>query len=275
MSESNSAAGTTAAYTTILYRVARGVARITLNRPERLNAINAVLYDEFCAAMAAAAADDAVRVLVLTGAGERAFCVGADLQAKGDDRPVSPERVRQRNIHPEQSLNGSLFGFEKPLIAAVNGVAVGGGLTMALASDIVIAADGARLGAGHAKLGLPLSDMLGYLLPRRVGPGAAADLGFTGRLVEAKEALAMRMVDRVVPAAELQSAALALAEEIAANPPLALYFSKQAIRRADSETYQQYVQYERYIFNVCINSEDAKEAMRARRDKRPPEFKGR
>jgi enoyl-CoA hydratase len=263
------------AYSTILYQVSRGVARITLNRPERMNAINAVLYDEFCAAMEAAGADDAVRALLVTGAGERAFCAGADLQAKGDDRPVNPARVRDRNIHPERSLNGVLFSFEKPLIAAVNGVAVGGGLTMALASDIVIAADSARLGAGHAKLGLPLSDMLGYLLPRRVGPGMASDLAFTGRLVDAAEALRCGMVDRVVPAAELAAAAAALAEEIAQNAPLALYFSKQAIRRADSETYQQYVQYERYIFNVCINSEDAKEAMRARRDKRPPEWKGR
>ena len=261
-------------YSTIEYGVEKGVARLTLNRPERMNAINSTMYDEFCAAMARAAGDEAVRVLLLTGAGDRAFCAGADLQARGEDRPMNADRVRERNIHPERSLNGTLLGFEKPLIAAVNGVAVGGGLSMALVSDIIIAADTARFGTAHAKLAMPLLDMLGYLLPRRIGPGRASELAFTGRLVDAEEALRIGLADRVVPANELAAVAGALAEEIAQNAPLSLHFSKEAIRRYSPESYQEYVRYERYIFNVCFSSEDAKEAIRARREKRPPLFTG-
>jgi enoyl-CoA hydratase/carnithine racemase len=183
--------------------------------------------------------------------------------------------VRERNIHPERSLNGMMLGFEKPLIAAVNGVAAGGGLAMALASDIIIAVDGARFGTAHAKLGVPLLDGLGFLLPRRIGPGRASELAFTARLVDAEEALRIGLVDRVVPVAELAASATALARAIAANAPLSLHFSKQAIRRSDSESYQEYLRYERYVFNLCMGSEDAKEAMRARREKRPPVYTGR
>ena len=262
-------------YSTIEYRVDKGVGWLTLNRPDRMNAINSTLYDEFCAALAQAGADDTLRVLVLTGAGERAFCAGADLQARGEERPMNAARVSERNIYPERSLNGALMGFDKPLIAAVNGVAVGGGLTMALASDIIIASEKARFGTAHAKLAMPLLDILGYLLPRRIGPGRASELAFTGRIIDADEALRIGIADRVVPAAELATVARALADEIARTAPLSLHFSKQAIRRYSPESYQDYVLYERYIFNTCFNSEDAKEAIRARREGRPPVYKGR
>ena len=136
-------------------------------------------------------------------------------------------------------------------------------------------ADLALPGTAHAKLGMPLSDMLGYLLPQRVSRGNAAELGFTGRLVDADEALRMGLVDRVVPAAELAGVVDKLAAEIAQGAPLALHFTKQAIRRTSSEAYQEYMRFERYFFNLCLSSEDAKEAMRARREKRPPVYKGR
>ena len=122
---------------------------------------------------------------------------------------------------------------------------------------------------------MPVLDILGYLLPRRIGPGRAAELAFTARVIDAQEALRIGIADRVVPAAELTGAAQALAAEIAQVAPLSLHFSKQAIRRYSPESYRDYVLYERYIFNTCRQSEDMKEAARARRDGRPPVFKGR
>jgi enoyl-CoA hydratase/carnithine racemase len=262
-------------YKNIEHRLANGVATVRLNRPERMNAIDGALYDELREALEQAATDPEVRVLVLTGAGDRAFCVGADLQARGADRPTSPERVRERNLHPERTLNGKLLAFEKPLIAAVNGAATGGGLAFALAADIIYAADTARFGTAHVKLGVPLLDMLGHTLPKRLGPGRAAELAFTGRIIDAAEALAIGLVDHVVPFAQLADSANALAEEIAQQAPLSLYFSKQALRRSSVERADEYARYERYIYNISMNSEDAKEAMLARREKRKPVFKGR
>ncbi len=262
------------AFSTIQYGVSRGVAKVVLNRPEQMNAIDATLYDELKAALIEAREDDEVRVVLLTGAGDRAFCAGADLKASGKDRPTDADHMRLRNVYPEKTLNAILVGFAKPVIAAVNGVAAGGGLALALAADIVIASEAARFGTAHAKLGMPVLDMLGYLLPRRIGPGKAAELIFTARIIDAGEALGIGLVDRVVPAVDLLSAAGALAEEIAGMAPLALYFSKQALRRSHSEGHEEYARYERHILNVCMHSEDAKEALRARREKRPPKFTG-
>lgn len=262
-------------YRAIKYQVENGVARLTLDRPERMNAIDAVMYDDLCAALKEADRDETVRVLLVTGSGERAFCSGLDLKARGDEGPMTAERVRERGVSPERSLNYALVAFPKPFIAAVNGVAAGGGLALAVAADIVVAADTARFGTAHVKLALPLLDMLGYLLPRRVGPGRAADLAFTGRLVDAQEALRMGLADRVIPASELPASAVALAEEIARNAPLSLHFSKQAIQRSSAESSLEYARYERYIFNACFNSQDAKEAVRALREKRPAVYQGR
>jgi enoyl-CoA hydratase/carnithine racemase len=182
--------------------------------------------------------------------------------------------VNERNLHPDRALTSLFIGFEKPMIAAVNGVAAGGGLAIALAADIILAAETARFGAAHVKLGLPVLDMLGYLLPRRIGPGLAAEMAFTGRIVGAEESLRIGLADRVLPASELDAAAMILAKEIAKNAPLSLYFSKLALRRHASETYQEYSRFERYIFGTSMASDDAKEAMRARRENREPRYKG-
>jgi enoyl-CoA hydratase/carnithine racemase len=261
-------------YTTIAYGVAEGVATLRFNRPERMNAIDGTMYDETKDAVRKSIDDAEVRVLVLTGTGERAFCVGADLQARGKDRPTSPERVRERNLHPERTLNGMLLSYEKPLIAAVNGAATGGGLAFAMAADIIYAADSARFGTAHAKLGVPLLDMLGHTLPRRLGPGRAAELAFTGRIIDAAEALSIGLVDKVVPSAELAGTAAALAREIAETAPLSLYFSKLALRRSTFERPDEYARFERYVFNLAMASDDAKEAMLARREKRKPVYRG-
>jgi enoyl-CoA hydratase/carnithine racemase len=150
-------------FTVIGYEVADGVARLTMNRPDKMNAINSAMHDELMVAVGLASGDEAVRVLLVTGAGERAFCAGLDLQARGDERPMDRARVNERNLHPDRALTSLFIGFEKPMIAAVNGVAAGGGLAIALAADIILAAETARCGAAHVKLGLPVLDMLGYL----------------------------------------------------------------------------------------------------------------
>jgi len=256
------------------YDVKNGVAYATLNRPARMNALNAALSDALMNAVKLASSDEDVRVLVVRAAGERAFCSGLDLDARADETPMDPARVRERTLHPERSLHGVLLGCEKPVIAAVNGIAVGGGLGIALCADIVVASDAARFGTAHVKLGLPLLDILGHLLPHRVGPGRTADMAFTGRLVDAKEALAIGLADRVISPMDLEEQVCSLAEEIARQAPVSLYYSKQAIRRSYSETYLQYMQYERYIFGASYYSEDAKEAVRARREKRPPVYRG-
>lgn len=261
-------------FTTIGYEIRDGVAQLTLNRPDKMNAINATLHDELQTALAQASGDSTVRVLLVTGAGDRAFCAGLDLHARGEDSAMDPGRLQERSIHPERTLVARFVGFEKPLVAAVNGAATGAGLAFALSADIVLAADTARFGTAHVHLGLPVLDMLGYLLPRRVSAGAAAEMAFTGRLVGADEALRIGLADRVLPLDRLKMEASALCAAIAAQAPLSLRFSKLALRRAGRDSYEDYARFERYIFGVAYGSEDAKEAIRARREKRAPQFKG-
>jgi enoyl-CoA hydratase/carnithine racemase len=261
-------------YSTIQFAVTRGVATLRLNRPERMNAIDAVMYDELSDAIGRAENDPAVRVVRLAAVGDRAFCAGADLAARGSERAQDPTRVLRNHVHPERALTPVLLELSKPVVAAVNGVAAGGGLALALSADILVASTGARFGTAHVRLAMPLLDMLGYLLPRRVGPGAAAQLAYTGRIIEADEALAMHLADRVVEPEQLEQVTTELAEEIARQAPLALRFTKQALRRFGGESVRDYLPFERYVFATCLQTEDAKEAVRAMRDKRGPEFKG-
>lgn len=261
-------------YHTIGYTVADGIACIRLNRPDRLNAINGTMYRELIDAARQASRDAAVRAVLLTGTGNRAFCAGADLSRDDRDRVTDAAEVRRRHLHPEETVGAQFWAIEKPVVAAVNGAAVGGGLGLALTADIIVAADTASFSTAHVKLAMPLLDLLGYLLPPRVGPGRAADLAFTGRTVMAAEALAMGLVDRVVPARELHAAAWEVATSIAHQAPLALRFTKQAIRRSRSEDVRAYLPFERYVLAVCFQSEDAKEAVRAAREGRPPVYQG-
>lgn len=262
-------------YRTIDYGVANGVATIRLNRPDRMNTINVTMYDELIAALRAAEADGEVRCVRLAAAGDRAFSAGADLAAGKDERPADPARVAERDIHPEWTLNGVFLAREKPMVSAVNGVAAGGGLALAIMADICMASEAARFGTAHLRLAMPLLDMLGFLLPRRIGPARTADLAFTGRIVGAAEAYTIGLIDRVVPAEQLEAESVALAEQVAKQPPLGVKLTRQAIRRALGEDADDYFPFERYAFQICLRSEDAKEAMRARRDQREPRFVGR
>ena len=209
-------------YSQIKYEVEGPVALATLHRPEKMNAFTRTMMDEIIAAMDEADADDAVRAVVFTGSGERAFCAGADLTPEGgghvfsDPNPVedlSDERVRDGGGR----LTLRLFDSKKPLISACNGVAVGVGITMQLPMDIRLAADSARYGFVFARRGIVPEAASSWFLPRIVGVPTALEWCMTGRLFDAQEALAKGLVRSVHPQGELMDAALALVGEIADN----------------------------------------------------------
>lgn len=204
-------------FTQIRYEVNDAVALLTLNRPERLNAWTEQMKDEMIAAAAMADADDGVRVLVVTGAG-RAFCAGADLDPetlarRRAEAQASPRAPRDR----AGQLTLKFYGIRKPIIAAINGPAVGIGATMTLAMDIRLASEQARFGFVFNRRGMVPEGCSTWFLPRLVGFGQAAEWIYTGRIFSAAEALAGRLVSRVVPAEELLPAAYRLAREIAEN----------------------------------------------------------
>ena len=212
-----------------------GIAVVTMNRPDRLNALGPVLVEELHEVFAALDADPEVRVVVLTGAG-RAFCAGADLKAASeatDPPPAIQDGMVPRLLEGQEhiaSLHERVHRLRKPVIAAVNGVAVGGGFTLTLACDIRIASEAARFGAVFITLGLSNCDMgSSYFLPRLVGASRAAELLLTGRIFDAAEARDMDLVLDVVPPEELLERALVTARLIAEHSPLGVWMTKETM----------------------------------------------
>lgn len=261
-------------YSTLLYEVAEGVALIRLNRPERMNAIGGAMKTELRQALLERARQDPqVRCVILTGAGERAFCAGADIKERAGQALPQPE------YHLQQKATLALFRemeqFEKPLIAAINGVAMGGGLEIALCCDVRIAARGARLGLPEAKIGaLPAAGGT-QRLPRLVGPGIAKELMLTGDAIGAERALAIGLINQVVEPEALLPTALAMASRMAANAPLALRHIKHAVDQGMQVGIDAGLEYERYAAALVVSSEDRLEGMRAFVKKRQPRFIGR
>jgi enoyl-CoA hydratase len=209
-----------------------GVALVRLNRPERLNAINEVLRDELRATVAAIGADPAVRVVVLTGAG-RGFCAGIDVRDFGPGmlEATDPAIDRLRFQEAMAALPQALRALPQPVVAAVNGPAVGAGLALCLASDVRIAGESASFGNGAILLGLSGAEMgMSYFLPRIVGLSVAAEWMLTGRRVSAEEAYRCGLVSQLVADDELLDRALALAGQIAANAPLGVQMTKRALQ---------------------------------------------
>jgi 2-(1,2-epoxy-1,2-dihydrophenyl)acetyl-CoA isomerase len=250
-----------------------GVRTITLDRPDRLNAVNGALAASLAAALTEAARDDAARVVVITGAG-RAFCAGLDLSAP----PDLPTATRAERLDPYAWVGSWVRGVvacEKPVIAAVNGPAAGAGFGLALACDIRIVAASAKLTAGYVRRGLSPDAGVSWFLPRHVGLARAADILLTGRDVDAAEAERIGLATLVVRDAELPSAVAAYASRLAAGAPIAHALTKRLLAETFDRSMDVALREELTHIKHCFATADVAEAMTAFREKRPPTFTGR
>jgi enoyl-CoA hydratase len=259
---------------TILYSVEDGVAVVRLNRPDRMNTLGGSMKEDLATAFFTLARDNPdVRCVVITGTGDKAFCAGADIKERAENRPHPADYfVRQQATH---DLFRRIETFERPVIAAINGVALGGGLEIALSCDIRIAANHARFGLPEVKLGVIPAAGGTQRLPRVIGESAAKELMFTGRLINAEEALAYRLVSQVTSPETLMDTAMTLARQIAGQPPLAVTFAKHAVNTGLQVGLDEGLNYERYAAAMLVDTEDRREGMRAFVEKRKPVFKGR
>jgi len=246
------------------------VAVITINRPERRNALSATVRSELLEALAELRADESIRVLVLTGSGEKAFVAGADI---GEFASRSP--LQQREAMQSPRIFEAIAEFPKPVIAMINGFALGGGCELALACDLRIASDTARLGQPEINLGIIPGGGGTQRLPRVVGPGQAMRLILTGELLDAAESLRIGLVDLVVPAAELRDRVLEIANRMAEKSPVALAMAKAAVRAAGEMPLAAGLDYEKELFITCFSSDDRTEGVTAFLEKRTPHFRGR
>ena len=246
-------------------RPAVGLALLRLNRPEVLNALNLQLRRDLAAAFSRLDADPQVCVIVLAGS-ERAFCAGADLNEYVDATP--PEIIGRQM----DQLWGAISGCRKPVIAAVRGHALGGGCELAMHADIIVAGERARFGQPEVKIGLMPGGGATQRLTRAVGKFAAMKILLCGEPFDAAAALAMGLVSEVVPDQEVEARALALAAQLAALPALALQFIKEAVLEGMNLPLDQGLQFERKSFQLLFSTADKTEGIRARLEKRPPQF---
>ena len=257
---------------------AEGVRTITLNRPEKLNAVNLKLADELPAAIEEASKDDAVRAVVITGAG-RGFCAGLEL---------TPENIlasRQRkNASRQRALDDlewvgrwclGLTECDKPVIAAINGPAIGAGCGLALAADIRLMSEAAIISTGYMRIGLSPDAGVSYFLPRLVGLARATEMILSARDINADEAERIGLVARVMPADTFAARVAEYAKQIAAGPPIALTLAKRLLVNSLDTDLRTHLRRELGSIFQCIASEDTAEAMRAFAEKRKPDFKGR
>ena len=262
-------------YQDILYSKEEGIATITLNRPDRLNAFSSEMLNSLYAAMEDAAGDDAVRVLVFTGTG-RAFCSGADVKAMVEGHtPLYRGPEDSGTEAGDFPLYPRIHRIEKPTIAAINGVAVGGGFDFALSCDIRIASDQARFSEVFIRRGLIPVGGGTYFLPRLIGIDKACQLIWTGDMIDAQEAERIGLVTKVVPHDELEVATRELAEKLAKGPPLAIRQAKRAIYEGLKMDLPWTLNHVATVSQVLRVSEDHKEGARAFVEKRQPVFKGR
>jgi enoyl-CoA hydratase len=250
--------------------VENGIATLTVDRPEKRNALNAAVRSELIEALDALRDDDGARVIVITGAGEKAFVAGADIGEFASRTPIE-----QRAVMEERRVFDEIAAYPKPTIARINGFALGGGCELALACDIRIAARSARLGQPEIRLGLLPGGGGTQRLPRLAGYGHALRLILTGEMIGAEEAARIGLVDIVVDDEELDARTLELAGAMAAHSSVTLRLAKAAVRAALETPLSAGLAYERELFITAFSSDDRIEGVTAFLEKRPPEFRGR
>jgi enoyl-CoA hydratase/carnithine racemase len=250
------------------------IATITLNRPERLNAITFTMLEELSAALVDCNADRDVRVLILTGAG-RGFCAGLDLKDTAEQRGIGAQSSSGYQMFDLRDAPPIvLHQLDKPVICAINGGAAGYGMDLALGCDIRIAADGAKLSAAFTKRGIVPESGGTWLLPRIVGWSLAAEIFFTGRTLDAQRCLELGLVSRVVPTEQLAAEARALAHEVAGNAPLAVQATKRLMRMAMDETFEANVHHVYLQLLPLFRTKDFQEGMLSFLEKRKAAFEG-
>lgn len=256
-------------YQSILVERRGRVAVITINRPEKRNALNIQTRAEGAAALDELRGDDSVQVVVLTGAGDKAFIAGADI-AEFAERTA----ITQREVMLERGLFNAIDSFPKPVIAMVNGYCLGGGCEVALACDIRIASETASFGQPEINLGIIPGGGGTQRLPRLVGEGKAMELILTGEIIDAQTALNIGLVNHVVPADQLEAKTMEIANRMAEKSPIALRLAKEAVRLASRSNIDEGLRREVDLFALCFSSEDKDEGVSAFLQKRKPEFKG-
>jgi 2-(1,2-epoxy-1,2-dihydrophenyl)acetyl-CoA isomerase len=259
-------------YQTLLVEHTGALATITLNRPEARNAIDLVMRQELVAALDEVEADEAARVLILTGGGGH-FCAGGDVKSMKLRRGTAAEGRQRVELLNRMVLR--LVEFPRPTIAMVDGYAVGAGTNLALCCDLVIASDRAKFGELFNKIGLVPDGGGTWLLPRLIGAARAKELIFTGDVFDAAEAARLGLVNRVVPAAELERTTRALADKIATGPPAAQRLAKHMVNRAATSDLAAALDLEAYSQGLSSSSDDHQEGLAAFFEKRPPKFTGR
>ena len=257
-------------YETLLVERRGRVAVITINRPTKLNALNIQTRAEGAAALEELREDEGVRVVVITGAGEKAFVAGADISEFEGRTAVS-----QRDVMTGRSLFTAVDTFPKPVIAMINGFCLGGGCELALSCDIRVASETARFGQPEINLGIIPGGGGTQRLTRLVGEGKAMELILTGDMIDAQTAYNLGLVNLVVPAADLEAKTLELANRIAEKSPIALRMAKEAVKTAARANLDEGLRREVDLFALTFSSEDKDEGVRAFLEKRKPDFKGR
>lgn len=245
---------------------------LRLNRPDRLNAVSPELYAGLVDAIAEADADDGVRAIVVTGSG-RAFCVGADLKSHAEDGPAAESR--QRYVDLAQNANRALQNARAPVVAAVNGHAIGAGLELALSADFIVAAREAKLRLPEVGLGTFFGGGVTARLPARVGIGRARSLMLLGRFVTGEEAERTGLADEAWPAGEVLPRALDLASELAEKAPVSMRLARELLAQAPRLTHDELLQAEAEALLECMATQDWREGVRAFAEKRTPSFEGR
>ena len=258
-------------YEQIAYEKKDRVAIITINRPKMMNALNTSVASEMRQALADAEDDGGIRVIVITGAGDRAFCAGADI---GELAPLSGVQARDFSARA-QLLTTQIEGMRKPVVARINGLCLGGGNELAMSCDFRIASDKAMFGQPEINLGI-LPGMGGtQRLTRLAGKAKAVEMNMLGEMVSAAEALRTGLVNRVVPPADLDMAVEDLTGKLASKGPVALGLIKRAVNNGWDMDIDRALQFEAECFGAACSTEDAREGTRAFMEKRKPEFKGR